>query len=257
MGLVRRDASFRVRGRAAIRPSLVVALLFATLSATDGRGDEPQWGNLKLRMVCPDAKEATLPSDESLTIDDKTNAIADVVVFVRGKTQTVHPRYAASDDDVVEIRLTSKAIEPRITVLRKSQTLKIRAVGDVPMNVAFAPGRGNIPYNYLLSPQNPSFECRFKNAIGAPALLESSTHRDWKGYVLVLEHPYHAVSGTDGVIRIRDIPVGEIEFCLWHERSRTSGWLGGEHGVHRLAIKPGDNDYGDAEIFAEVFSRPR
>jgi hypothetical protein len=37
----------------------------------------------------------------------------------------------------------------------------------------------------------------------------------WLG---VLDHPYFAVTGTDGGFALRDVPPGEYTVAVWHER---------------------------------------
>lgn len=37
-------------------------------------------------------------------------------------------------------------------------------------------------------------------------------------YVLVLDHPYAAVTDKDGKFKIENLPAGELEFRYWHER---------------------------------------
>jgi hypothetical protein len=45
-------------------------------------------------------------------------------------------------------------------------------------------------------------------------------------YVRVLDHPYHAITGSDGRFRLPMVPPGEYRVRLWHE-----SWLGEPGGV--------------------------
>ena len=47
-------------------------------------------------------------------------------------------------------------------------------------------------------------------------------HPFMKGYILLLDHPYMAVSGDDGTFEIKNIPAGKHEFQFWHE---AAGYL--------------------------------
>jgi hypothetical protein len=38
------------------------------------------------------------------------------------------------------------------------------------------------------------------------------------GHWLVLDHPYAAISQSDGTFEIRDLPPGKHELIVWHER---------------------------------------
>jgi hypothetical protein len=48
-----------------------------------------------------------------------------------------------------------------------------------------------------------------------------------QAYLLPLDHPYAAVSGKDGVARLRSLPAGEWTFRFWHEKA---GYLKGPDG---------------------------
>ena len=54
-----------------------------------------------------------------------------------------------------------------------------------------------------------------------PGLIEISCdvrHTWMRAYVLVTEHPYHAVTDAEGAYEIRDVPPGRYAVRLWHER---------------------------------------
>jgi hypothetical protein len=47
--------------------------------------------------------------------------------------------------------------------------------------------------------------------------LRCDEHPAARGWVWVMEHPYHALSGADGTYRIGDIPPGRYVLHVWHE----------------------------------------
>lgn len=47
--------------------------------------------------------------------------------------------------------------------------------------------------------------------------LRCDDHPAARGWVWVMEHPYHALSGPDGAYRIGDIPSGRYVLHVWHE----------------------------------------
>ena len=58
----------------------------------------------------------------------------------------------------------------------------------------------------------------------------------WMGaYILIVDHPYAAVTGKDGRFEIRNLPVGNHEFRIWHE---AVGYLEKKYVV---TIKEGEN----------------
>ncbi len=47
--------------------------------------------------------------------------------------------------------------------------------------------------------------------------LRCDAHPAARGWVWVMEHPYHALSGADGTYRIEGIPAGRYVLHVWHE----------------------------------------
>ena len=45
-----------------------------------------------------------------------------------------------------------------------------------------------------------------------------NVHEQMVAYVMVLETPYHALTGEDGRFRIDDVPAGRGTLAIWHER---------------------------------------
>lgn len=78
------------------------------------------------------------------------------------------------------------------------------------------------------------------------------------GYLLVLDHPYMAVSDKQGKLQIKNLPVGTHTFVLFHEltgfirEAKRKGEVQ-EFKFGRLTvdIKPGDNDLGEFVIKPE------
>jgi hypothetical protein len=64
------------------------------------------------------------------------------------------------------------------------------------------------------------------------------------------------VSKPDGSFKIEKLPVGELEFQVWHERSgyvATPEW---SRGRFEMEIKPGANDLGTIKLDPALFPAP-
>ncbi len=81
-----------------------------------------------------------------------------------------------------------------------------------------------------------------------PVEVKCDLHAWMRAFQLPLDHPFGAVSGSDGSFEIRDLPAGKYEFKVWHERA-SGGFLerrlavtitGGENGPLELKYKPAD-----------------
>jgi hypothetical protein len=58
--------------------------------------------------------------------------------------------------------------------------------------------------------QNPEFKADFRCFM----------HPWMVAYVHVMEHPYYAITGTDGTFTLKGLPPGEYEIAAMHESSR-------------------------------------
>ena len=54
-----------------------------------------------------------------------------------------------------------------------------------------------------------------------PIELKCNVHPWMKAYLMVVSHPYFAVTGTDGKFSIKGLPAGTYEIEAWHERAGT------------------------------------
>ena len=67
-------------------------------------------------------------------------------------------------------------------------------------------------------------------------------------------NPYVAVSQPDGSFTLPDLPPGEWEFRVWHERAGyVRHW---PQGRFKRVIQPGENDLGTIRLKPEVFGVP-
>lgn len=66
---------------------------------------------------------------------------------------------------------------------------------------------------------------------------------------MVLPHPYFAVTDETGSFTIKNLPVGDCQIRLWHEKmggiEAREEW---KRGVIKIKIKPGNNDLGLIKI---------
>jgi plastocyanin len=96
----------------------------------------------------------------------------------------------------------------------------------------FFPNKDDIRHHvYSFSPAKKFELPLYKGTPAAPVtfdrpglvVLGCNIH-DWMlGYVLVLETPYFATTGSDGTVALRDLPAGPYEVRLWHPRMREPG----------------------------------
>ena len=208
--------------------TLVAALLFGNVASA-------QWGNLKITFKADKPVERK-PADgvaaancgvnkvllEEVVVDPKSLGLANVLVFLddKGETPKIHPDYDKVAGQAVKMDNVKCRFEPRIAVLWTKQSLEIGNKDPVGHN-SKVDAFDNKSINPVIPPGS-SVKANFPNAESVPMAVSCSIHRWMKGYIAVKDHPYTAVSGTDGVLEIKNLPAGEVNFRAWHETGYVS-----------------------------------
>lgn len=237
----------------------LVALAMLAIVAPARAAD---WGDLKGRFVyggtAPTPKSIDTGKepmcakhkvvDESIKVG-KGGGLANVVVFVstKGKIK-VNPEYESTAKDKVVLDNNGCRFQPHILPIRTTQHLEIKNSDPFSHNSNVAP-LGDAAANPLLSP-DATFDYDFHKVQKSPVPISCNIHPWMKGYIVVKDHPYVAVSDKDGNFEINDLPAEELEFTAWHENqgylSAKSAW---KKGAFKMKIKKGDNnDLGEIKV---------
>lgn len=123
-------------------------------------------------------------------------------------------------DAKVEFELENRAcrFEPHVQALSVGQTLTISNSDPVLHNTrsqVVEGGQGN-RFNLALPRQGQ----RIRKPMKRPGLhhVQCDAGHTWmSAYFLVLEHPYHVVTGVDGSFALDSVPPGEYTLRIWHE----------------------------------------
>ncbi|HWB11031.1 MAG TPA: methylamine utilization protein [Pirellulales bacterium] len=230
-----------------------------------------EWGNLKGRFVYDGdpPKEQSIDTSkepmcskhkvvsEELAVNGENHGLANVLVFVSSKKVTENPEYKKTAKDKVEIDNNGCRFEPHIVTMRVSQTLVIKNSDPFSHNSNLAP-LGDTATNPVLTPDS-SIDFKFTRVQKLPVPVACNIHPWMKGYVVVKDNPYMAVSDKDGNFEIKDLPAEELEFTVWQEKS---GWLPAKStwdpkkATFKMKIKPGDdNDLGEIKVSPKLFEK--
>ena len=149
---------------------------------------------------------------ERLLIDSDGNGVANTVVYLRGVTKG-----KAMNLPEVREQLNQKTCRyvPHIMLVPEGKQLKIESSDPVLHTVQmFGAATNNIPFPF----QNQFIPVAMQRN-GVVELKCNAGHVWMNANVLVVKHPYYAVTDEHGAYKLSDVPPGEYEIVAWHE-----GW---------------------------------
>ena len=159
------------------------------------------------QYVCGKEKEA-----EDLLIS-ATNGIQNVVVSLQ------NPPPAKREPQVSAVNMDQKqcAFVPRVVVVPVGGTVEFLNSDRLLHNVKTA-GKENPPFNRA-QPHARSISFTFKK----PEILriDCDLHSWMRGWVVVAEHPFYAVTNEQGEFSLDNVPPGKYKLQVWHETLGT------------------------------------
>jgi len=222
------------------------------------KGDAPKLDPLKINKDV-EFCGAELP-DPKVKVGEG-NALQNVAIWLyvgRGTDDpAIHPDYSEAMKKEAFVGNKDCLYSPHISIAMAGQPIKFENLDPIAHNFKVE-GFSNGSINNLVPPGG-SFVHTFDDGERTPMGASCSIHGWMNSYLIVRDNPYVAVAGKDGTFEIKNVPVGEHEFQVWHE---ASGYVkefvvNGEEnkdrkGLIELEVKPGDNDLGVLTIDAEL-----
>src|SRR3989454_9663747 len=212
------------------RPILALILL----SVAVARAEEPRTGRIVGRARLAGPPPAARPSiaalidsavcgteipDESLLVD-YDGGVANAVVVVRGVAAGATAERPEAVVDNAHCRFA-----PRVQVVTRGQSVRVRSSDPVLHNahpVLVADLEVSIA-NLALAVPGQTMDLTRRLAAALPASGEAlvrlgcDVHPWMRGWLVVLDHPYAAVTGADGRFLIDGVPPGAYTVAVWHE----------------------------------------
>ncbi len=65
----------------------------------------------------------------------------------------------------------------------------------------------------------PGFMKKMNAKFDQPEIVKATcdAHAWMQGWIVVAEHPYYAVTGSDGSFKLTNVPAGSYKLRVWHE----------------------------------------
>jgi len=266
---------------AASRTSLLISAPAVAAQPAGKAPAEQTWGDLKGRFIFdgqpPKREKLTLnkdlavcsrnhPLSEDLIVHPENGGLANVVIWLelkRNEKVATHPDYEKAAVPPVVDNLDCR-FAPHVTVLRAGQELTVTNSDPVAHNAAMFFNR-NDPQNLVLPERKPGqpvpfLKTKVTRAENLPTQISCSIHAWMKGWIVVKDHPYVAVTDENGEFTIRNLPAGEWSFRVWHEAAgflsqveqdgKSAEW---QKGVFTTAVQPGENNLGTLKVSPKLF----
>lgn len=119
--------------------------------------------------------------------------------------------------------------DPHVVLVAERQDLRIFNSDGILHNV-HTYAKFNKPLNKAMPESVTEMDVSFKRR--ERIRVKCDIHKWMGGWIVVAEHPYYAVTGSDGVFRLENVPVGTHKVEVWHET------LGKQ--IKEVAVKAGE-----------------
>ena len=179
-------------------------------------GEAPE---MSVIQMAADPNCARLHSDAVLNefvIVGEGGTLANAFVHIKSGLQGDFP----PPSEPVLLDQTGCLYTPHVIGIQVGQTLTVRNSDETLHNIHAMP-KNNKEFNIGQPVQGLETEKVFDNVeIMVP--FKCDVHKWMNSYAGVVDHPYFAVTGTDGAFSIPNVPPGDYVVEVWHERLGTS-----------------------------------
>lgn len=240
---------------------LIAVFAVSTANATDwgtisgkiiAKGDIPA---AKLRFQKgkaakdPEVCSATDVTDNDLLIDASTGGVANCFVYLYKTPDEINDS-AVDKNATVYFDQKNCFFKPHAMVVHVGQTVEVLNSDPIAHNTRTESPTPDNQINVLVAADTGkgdgvTFKAEEKDRL--PIKVKCDYHSKMTAYWLLVEHPYAAVTNEKGEFTIKNLPVGEHEFRVWHERC---GWV---ERKFEVTVAKGQNEVPALEVDVEKF----
>lgn len=245
----------------------------STKDYSDVPGD---WGTLKGKFIFvgdvpsrtelfpdKDKTECELPMYSRELLVGSNGSLENVVVYLNMPKEPlpIHPYYEDQFSTPIELDNKLCRFEPHIILLNTRQQLRVKNSDSVGHNANITAFKDpNCSNNSVAAGQH--LDLTLPEPESRPFVVACSSHQWMKGYILLRDEPYMAVSNKSGEFEIQYFPAGKWKLRFWQEkagylRDCTAGGkkITDNKGFVEVEIpKDGVLDLGEIKVDAQYFS---
>lgn len=156
-------------------------------------------------------------TDETLVVSAK-GELQNVAIWIapdkRETAPAPHPDYQQLANVPVYFDAQNLTFVPHVQAIWTARPVRFRNLDIVAHN--FNVNGFLNPLNLLVKPANAG-EPQLNQQEPLPSPVSSSIFPWMRGYLVIRDTPYVAISGADGTFTIKNLPAGQWTFAFWHE----------------------------------------
>lgn len=206
----------------------------------------------KVPPLAPHVKGPSLCSkadipNEILVVDSKTAGLRNVIIWLSHKPASIHPESVAKDGSEIVVRQKGCQYVPHVSFIQTNQSVRIHNDDPFAHSPQTYPLRNN-QHTFTVPPLGNQV-LTFKEPEKLPAKIGSNLHPWMQAWWLVLDHPYAAITNETGEFEIQNLPIGNVEFRVWHEK------VGYVEKSFKVTVVEGDNKLAPIIVKAETLTK--
>lgn len=159
-------------------------------------------------------KHTTEVKSETLVMGEG-NTLANI--FVRVKSGLAAGQTYTTPAEPVVVNQLGCMYVPHVVAAMQNQKVKILNSDGTLHNVHGMPAV-NKEFNVAMPAFKKEIEQSFDQIEETPFGMKCDVHPWMSGYISVMSHPFFSVTKQDGKFEIKDLPAGEYEIEVWHEK---------------------------------------
>ncbi len=180
---------------------------------------------------------------ERLVVDAATKGVKNVLVYLRRPTAVNEDAKKAATAKTIEFDQKHCVFEPHVLGLMAGVPVTLKSSDPKPHNVNVKLKKSS--FNQTIGAAPIPFTPQ--DAERTPGAIICDIHPWMTAWMMVLDHPYFAVTDAQGNYEIKNVPAGTQKVVVWQEAVKGSGFVTPSSGED-VAIKAGDATVKDFTI---------